>query len=119
MELRPDQGDRPLALRVEVGEREALRLVPPRGMHPAAELLEGLVSLLADFVVADRDEEVDLGAEPDQLRGRHRPAAGRLLPALQRGDDRRRAPAPARPARSGPTRHVPRLPLSQIRPTPR
>src|SRR5579862_5056275 len=86
-QLRAEHGDRPLAIRVDVGERTALW--PPRvhRMHGHTELGQPLLRAAAKLVVAERGEEVDGAVEIRELDGRDGAAAGGLLPDLGGRDD--------------------------------
>ena len=86
-----------------------------RGVHAAAER-ERPARPAAELVVPDRGEEVDLSSQPHELARRVRPAAPGLLPRVAGARGSLPAAAYARPRRSAPTRHVRRLPPSQIRP---
>ena len=86
-QLVAEDGDRPLAGLVDVREGAALPSVRLTGVHRDAVRLELLAGAAAELVVGEGREEAARAREVGELDGRDRPAAGRLLPGLERVDD--------------------------------
>src|SRR5918996_1652755 len=83
-ELLADDGDRPLAERVDMDEGDPLRPVPPGGADGDAEPLELALRPAAEVVLAERREEQRLPVEAGELRGRDRAPPPRLPPPVRR-----------------------------------
>ena len=86
-QLVAEDGDRPLAGLVDVREGAALSSLRLTGVHRDAVRLELLAGAAAELVVGEGREEAARAREVGELDGRDRPAAGRLLPGLERVDD--------------------------------
>ena len=82
-----ENGDRALAVAVEVDEPAALPLAPHGRKNRDAELLEPLVGAAAVLVVAERRKEVALPGELDELDSGHGTSSTDLLPPLRDVDD--------------------------------
>src|ERR671931_2478632 len=86
-QLVAEHRDRPLAVRVHEREGTALRLRRDHGPNGHALLGQLRAAPPPELVVAEDGEERRLDAEPHELHRGDRPAAGGLLPRLDRMDD--------------------------------
>jgi hypothetical protein len=84
---RADDGDRALAVGVQVGEGEALGLRAPGGVHRHAELFEPAQRRPPVVVVPEGREEGRLAGEAQELHRRHGTAAAGVLPGRRRVQD--------------------------------
>ena len=82
-QLLAQEGDGPLAVLVDVGERAALRSGRVLRVDGDAERLELLAGAAAELVVGERREQEARAAEVRELDGRDGSAARRLLPRLE------------------------------------
>ena len=86
-ELVAEHGDRPLAGLVDVRQRATLRAGRVPGVHGDAAGFELLARAPPEVVVGECREEEARAAEVGQLDGSDGPAAGGLLPRLERVHD--------------------------------
>ena len=82
-----DHGDRPLRPRVHVHEGPPLRLRPPDGLDPDAQLLELAGGAVTELVVAERGKKQAVPGEAPQLDRCDGTSAAGLLPRLERVHD--------------------------------